>query len=107
VIALPLLTIFCSGILFAFYLFLALLWTDHWAYRTNICLVEGVSQWHCKRDLEQKMQILIPPRFYRTAELWITPHHSRVKLILLGPLEKTIQSDLDLPLRSIQSPGSL
>lgn len=114
-IAIPVFMVMAAGLLFLLYFLTVTYWTDHWAYRSNMCLIEGSSQ--CQSKLEQKLQVLIPQDNYQVLAFWKTPLESQVSVRLQFAevdfhftkfgFQKEIHSHIRLPLRSKYSPTTM
>ena len=94
------LKLFVVGLLFLSYQIAIAQWVDFWSYRTLICLIESRQPYICRKNMEEKLSLLLSPQNYRIKELWITHKKTQIKLLVdVAPFgEALYKKQIDLPL---------
>jgi hypothetical protein len=72
VVGLTVLIFFCS------YIVLARKWTDYWVYRAALCQTTTINTLNCHRDLNHKLELVLPKTIFKTEATWITRRESHV-----------------------------
>lgn len=96
----PILGALCAGVLFFIYTILISHWTDFWAYRSLVCLIEQKKRGACQKNLEEKLQFIVSKNYFEVQELWINDHNTKIKVQISIPpfYNKLYEKQIALPL---------